>query len=135
MMLGTGIKQGTFDFLGFTFYLGKSKRGFVTPKLKTNYKRLCSKLKRISAWAKLNRNRFRLNELWKTFCKKMQGHINYYAVTFNIKEVGKFVFEAKRIFFKWINRRSQRRSFSWEKFNLYMRAKPLPKIEVKVALY
>jgi len=52
-----GIKQGTFDFLGFTFYLGKTrKRPRLVPMLRTAGKRLRSKLKIVNEWSKRNRN-------------------------------------------------------------------------------
>jgi RNA-directed DNA polymerase len=51
-----GIKQDAFDFLGFTFYLGKSLKGTVIPKLKTIGKRLRSKLKRVNEWMRQVRN-------------------------------------------------------------------------------
>ena len=47
-----GIKQETFDFLGFTFYFGKSRKGFYLVKLKTIGKRFSSKLKKVNDWAR-----------------------------------------------------------------------------------
>ena len=132
---GRGAKQGTFDYLGFTFFLGKSPRGFVVPKLKTSSKRIRAKLKRVNTWAKSVRCHYRMPALWKTFCRKMMGHINYYGVTDNVTAVQDFVCSATRILYKWLNRRSQRRSFNWEQFNRFMAANPRPRICVKVALY
>jgi hypothetical protein len=45
--MAQGIEQGTFDFLGFTFYLGKSKTGRIISKLKTRSKTLRSKFKKV----------------------------------------------------------------------------------------
>ena len=74
-----GIKQGAFNFLGFTFYLGRSKRGAVIPKLKTEGKRFRSKLKKVKDWARKMRNRAPLKKIWKTFCSKLRGHVQYYG--------------------------------------------------------
>jgi len=74
-----GIKQGVFDFLGFTFYLGRSRKGNVIPKVKTSGKRLRSKLTNVNLWARKVRNMARLPVIWKTFQAKMAGHIRYYA--------------------------------------------------------
>ncbi|QNR82601.1 reverse transcriptase domain-containing protein [Piscirickettsia salmonis] len=64
-----GIRQGAFDFLGFTFYLGVSVSGrAIIPKLKSSGKRLRSKLKKISEWMKKNRNKYPLRKLWEIFC-------------------------------------------------------------------
>lgn len=56
-LAGQGVKQGTFDFLGFTFYLGKSQSGWIIPKLKTKAKAMRTKLKRVNEWAKQVRNK------------------------------------------------------------------------------
>ncbi len=121
-----GIKQGSFEFLGFRFYLGKSLKGVVIPKLKTSGKRFRSKLNNVKAWAKQIRNKIPLGEIWKIFCAKLRGHVQYYGVSFNFKMVAKFLNEAKKIIFKWLNRRSQRKSFDWNKFDLFVKKHPPP---------
>jgi len=132
---GSGQPQGVFDFLGFSFYLSKSRKGRYVPKLKSNGKRLKIKLKRVNDWAKQNRSRMRPKDLWNLFRLKIQGHINYYAVSFNIRAVEAFVDEACRIIFKWLNRRGGRKKLTWEKFNLFIARNPLPKIVVKHPLF
>ncbi len=129
------IQQGTFDFLGFTFYLGKSRRGRWIPKVKTAKKRFVTKMKRVTKWAKGNRNKYKLVPLWKTFCAKLRGHIQYYGVSFNFEQVRAFVEGSKRIFFKWINRRSQRRSMTWEKFTRFCEKHPPPAVSIKHRLF
>lgn len=130
-----GIPQGAFDFLGFTFYWGKTRKGRIIPKLKTSGKRMRSKLEKVGVWIKDMRNKVRLKELWGTFCAKLRGHIQYYGVSFNISNVQKFWWEATGIFFKWINRRSQKKSFTWEKFEKFMERFPLPKAKICHRLY
>ena len=124
--MNMGIQQETFDFLGFTFYLGRSKRNKIIPKLKTSKKRLRSKLTKVKEWLKKNRNRTKLHPLWKTFCSKLRGHNQYYGVSHNIDCIQTFFYESRRLFFKWINRRSQRKSFNWEKFQLFLERYPPP---------
>lgn len=130
-----GITQEAFDFLGFTFYWGKSQKGITIPKLKTSGKRMRSKLEKVGIWIKDVRNKVRLKELWGTFCAKLRGHGQYYGVSFNSAQIQKFYWEATRIFFKWINRRSQRKSFTWEKFEKFMERFPLPKAKICHKLY
>lgn len=130
-----GVQQGIFDFLGFTFYLGRSRRGTVMPKVKTAKKRYTTKLKRVAIWMKENRNKHKLKPLWKTFCAKLRGHIQYYGVSFNSLHVARFVEDAKMIFFKWINRRSQRKSMDWEKFGKFLVSHPTPAVTVKHRLF
>jgi RNA-directed DNA polymerase len=132
---GCGEKQESFDFLGFTFYLGRSLRSKVIPKVKTIGKRLRSKLKKVNEWARGIRNRKTLGEIWKTFCAKLQGHVQYYGVSFNSKSVLKFLHAAEQILFKWLNRRSQRKSFDWDKFRLYTAKHPLPQVKIYCRLF
>jgi RNA-directed DNA polymerase len=130
-----GIKQEAFDFLGFTFYLGKSIKGATIPKVKTCGKRYRSKLNKVKDWARAIRNREKLGAIWKTFCSKLRGHVQYYGVSFNSKAVAKFLREATKILFKWLNRRSQRKSFDWNKFKLFQKKHPLPEVKVRHKLF
>jgi group II intron reverse transcriptase/maturase len=121
-----GGKEETFDFLGFTFYYGKSLQGYRIPMLKTSGKRYRSKLKRVTEWARQVKDKQPLMEIWKMFCSKLRGHAQYYSVSFNTRNVDKFMQEAKQILFKWLNRRSQRKSFNWEQFKVFFTKYPLP---------
>ncbi|HQS84999.1 MAG TPA: reverse transcriptase domain-containing protein, partial [Alphaproteobacteria bacterium] len=125
-----GKKQGVFHFLGFTFFWGRSRKGKALPKVETRGKSLRSKLKSVNEWARQIRNKYRLNHIWKIFGSKIRGHIQYFGVSFNTRRVEYFVNKAVKILFKWLNRRSQRKSFNWEKFSLFVEKNPLPKIKV-----
>lgn len=125
-----GEKQEVFDFLGFTLYLGKSLSGVIIPKLKTEGKRFRTKLQRIKTWFREKRNEVPTVALWKTFCAKLRGHAQYYGVSHNCRRVEEFIAQARRIAFKWLNRRSQRRSFDWSKFERFLKVYPLPKVKV-----
>jgi RNA-directed DNA polymerase len=130
-----GDKQDTFDFLGFTYYLGKSRKGAFIPKVRTAGKRYRIKLIRVNQWCKENRCKYKIKYLWERFISKLRGHIQYYGVSYNIGRVHSFVFKAISIFYKWINRKSQKRAITWEKFYIFMRKFPIPNIEVKHALF
>jgi len=124
------IKQGGFDFLGFTFYLGKSRKGYIISKVKTSGKRMSSKLKKVNDWCKAIRNKHKLPIIWQKFCIKLEGHIRYYGVSFNGYAIANFLHRARAIMFKWLNRRSQRKSFTWDKFQLFLDKNPLPKVKI-----
>jgi hypothetical protein len=64
--------------------------------------------------------------IWRTFCAKVRGHLRYYGVSFNHHALEMFIRQATRIMYKWLNRRSQRRSFNWEKFQRFMDQHPPP---------
>lgn len=125
-----GIKQDTFDFLGFTFYLGKSRKGFYLVKVKTIGKRFSSKLKKTNDWARSIRNKTTLKQIMKTAAAKARGHIQYYGVSHNLKAVNDFIFNVRRILFKWLNRRSQRKSFNWGQFEKYLALVNFPKAKI-----
>jgi group II intron reverse transcriptase/maturase len=126
----SGIAQETFDFLGFTFYIGKSQKGYYLIKLKTSGKRFRSKLKKMNDWARLIRNRIPLKQISKIASAKIRGHIQYYGVSHNFSEVNNFIYRVKRILFKWLNRRSQRKSFTWEKFEMFLVRIYFPKARI-----
>ena len=128
--LSQNVKQETFDFLGFTFYLGKSRKGRIIPKVKSCSGRISSKLKKVNDWCKDIRNKYKLPVIWKSFCSKLRGHIQYYGVSFNTQAVSTFIWQSVKIMFKWLNRRSQRKSFTWEKFNMFIERNPLPKVKI-----
>lgn len=134
-LVAQGIKQGTFDFLGFTFYWGKARSGRFVPKLKTKAKTMRAKLNKVKEWIKETKDKKPLSKIWKTFVAKLRGHINYYGVSHNAENVAKFLHKAERIVFKWLNRRSQRNSFTWEKFAKYIETHPLPTVKIVHRLF
>ena len=96
-----GVKQDGFDFLGFTFYIGRSQKGAPIPKVKSSGKRLRGKLKRVTQWVRSVGSLHSLAEIWRMFGAKLEGHIRYYGVSFNTEHVRKFLQAATRILFKW----------------------------------
>lgn len=133
--VAAGNKQGTFDFLGFTFYWGRSHNGYVVPKLKTNRHRLRSKLRNVKHWVKRTKDREELKLWWKQFCTKLRGHHQYYGVSTNSSGLNTFQHEALRIAFKWLNRRSQRKSFDWRQFLLFQKLYPPPQPKIYHKLF
>lgn len=121
-----GERQESFDFLGLTFCLGKSRSGVIIPKLKTNRKRFKSKLKRVKEWARDHRSKMRLLELRAIFCSKLRGHVAYYGIWFNQKIVRNFIQQSVRIVFKWLNRRGGKKKITWDKFQLFLERNPPP---------
>ena len=48
---------------------------------------------------------------------RVQGYLNYYAITDNSDLCNYYVYRVKRILFKWLNRKSQRKAYTWEGFS------------------
>lgn len=119
--------KGTFDFLGFTFYWGKSGTGFqVVLKVKTSMKALMKKIQDFVHWIKENRSRYKLALLWEKTAQKLRGHYNYYGVSWNRGKLYHFYHQVIWNLFRWLNRRSQKSSYTWQGFQMLLGAKPLP---------
>ena len=129
-------KPETFDFLGFTFYCGTdSWKGFFRCRVKSSRKRMRRKIREIKEWIKDNRT-MPVNDLIKKLNQRLQGYYQYYAVTDNIKEVKRFLKIIKWLLYKWLNRRSQRRSYTIDTFyNGLMKSNPLVEPRIKVSLF
>jgi group II intron reverse transcriptase/maturase len=112
-----GKKPETFDFLGFTHYCGLTRNGSFKVKRRTSKKKFRAKLKEMQAWLKQSRSRLKAGELLRQAKVKLQGHLNYYAITDNQPMCESYSRQVKRLLFTWLNRRSQRRSYNWERFN------------------
>ncbi len=120
--------DGTVAFLGFELYWGKARMGTQKAlKIKTSSKKLSKGIQAFTDWIKENRGREKLDRLWKTASAKIRGHYNYFAVIFNGSKVAQFYHACIGSLFKWLNRRSQKRSFNWERFKRRLRYNPLPK--------
>ncbi len=111
-----GEGNRSFDFLGFTHYIGKSRKGNPILKRKTSSKKLTLALNKIQDWIKQNRHR-KLKELMPELNLKLRGHYNYYGITFNSKGVISYYEQVKRIFQKWLNRRGGKSVWNWDRFN------------------
>ena len=128
-------KPETFDFLGFTHYCSKSnKTGKFRVKRKTARKKMKQKIKEFSTWAKENRNK-KISEIMETVKKKLIGHYNYYGITDNSKSIMLYHYEIRRILFKWLNRRSQKKSYNYESFDKMWNFFQLPLPQIKVSIY
>lgn len=107
-------KSETFNFLGFTFYWGKSRYGNWTVIRKTAKDRLKKSLRKINDWCNLNRHECLLNQT-KMLNSKLRGHYCYYGITGNSRSLREFRFHVSRIWKKWLSRRSNH-SISWTRF-------------------
>lgn len=119
-------KAEAFDFLGITHYCTKTRSGKYNVGRKTSGKKLRQKLVGMNGWLKQNRNRMELKEWWQILRQKLLGHYRYYGIRGNIRGLQSYRTQVIRLAYKWVNRRSQKRSYTWEQFNRWMRYNPLP---------
>jgi group II intron reverse transcriptase/maturase len=102
----------SFEFLGFEFRWGKDRKGKDHLKRRTARKKLRTSLKRFTAWCKEHRY-LRLPVLFQRLNARLRGYYNYYGVHGNAASLKEFFNKAMRILLKWLNRRSQRHSYTW----------------------
>lgn len=104
-----------FDFLGFEYRWGDSRKGKRIVKLRTSRKKFRQALRNFTEWCQKSRST-PIRKLLKTLNSKLRGYYNYYGVIGNYESLRKFFRQAMGLLKKWLNRRSQRRSFNWKTF-------------------
>jgi group II intron reverse transcriptase/maturase len=123
---GSGAgKPETFELLGFTHYWGKTRTGGQAVKRKTMQSRIVRSVQKVDQWCRKNRHK-PIFEQWRKLCEKVRGHYGYYGVTGNSRSIGNFLRQVHRSWQRWLNRRNNRRDFTWDKFNLLLTRYPLP---------
>jgi RNA-directed DNA polymerase len=105
-----------FEFLGFEFRWGKSRLGATVLKRRTSNKKLRKAIANFTEWCKANCQK-RMSILFGEINAKFRGYYNYYGLVGNSKALGSFFYWAKINLFKWLNRRSQKKSYNWQAFN------------------
>jgi RNA-directed DNA polymerase len=114
----------TFDFLGFTHYWGRTRRGLWSIKQRTARNRFGRALQRVSEWCR----RFRhepLGAQHTALSRKLHGHYGYYGITGNSAALARFRYEVQRVWRSWLARRSQQ-PMTWARFNALMKRFVLP---------
>jgi group II intron reverse transcriptase/maturase len=122
----SGPKNGTFDFLGFTHYWAKSRRGNWVIKRKTAHKRLRRSIKALWQWCKENHH-LPLAEQYRLLCLKLRGHYQYYGIRSNYRQLEAIYQQALKKWWYWLNRRNRRGKLEWEKFKRILTILPLPR--------
>jgi group II intron reverse transcriptase/maturase len=125
-----GRKVATFDFLGFTHYCDKTRKGKFKLGRKTSAKKFRQKLEEMNLWLKKVRNLVELEEWWKVLRLKLLGHYCYYGISGNVEALRKFYTQTSKLAYKWINRRSQKKSFTYAQYCKFMEYNPLPEPKV-----
>jgi group II intron reverse transcriptase/maturase len=121
-----GAYNGRFDFLGFEFRWEPDRKGRPTVKRRTARKKLQAAVKRMGTWLRTHRHR-KLPKLMKKLGAKMRGHWNYYGVIGNSQSLSQYDYQVRGLAFKWLNRRSQKRSYTWAAFHRLMERFQIPK--------
>lgn len=121
----SGPKPGSFTFLGFTFYWGRSRKGRRVLKWKTAKDRLCRAIKAVGRWLRGARHR-PVEEQAAVLSQKLRGHFSYYGLPGNATALSRFRYEVIRLWRYWLSRRSQKARLTWEAFTRLLKHHPLP---------
>ena len=127
-------KPETFDFLGFTFFMGKSRKGYPCPMVKTSRKKFEKSLKNFKTWLFDNKEQSAGN-LIKELNVKLVGYYQYYGVTFNSYKLSAFLHRVQQFLHKVLNRRGCERTYAWDGFADMLKVYPLAKPKIYYALY
>ena len=107
--------QSRLDFLGLTFLWGKDRTGQDRLQRRTSRTRLKKARSNFTAWIKQARNQ-RMPDLMTELNSKLRGYDNYYGVRGNSASLAEFFYHVERLLYKWLNRRSQKPSYTWQGF-------------------
>ncbi len=110
-------KNNAFAFLGFDYRWGLSRTGKPVVRMSTSSKKYHAALQSMREWIRGIRGKKRITGIFTTLRQKLQGYWNYYGVCGNSKRLWSYLQEVRQIIHKWLNRRSQRKSYNWEGFN------------------
>ena len=130
----TDIHQGTFTFLGFTHYWGKSRKENWVPKRKTSKKSFAKGLRQISHWLRDHRH-WPIDKQHLRLKRALQGHYGYFGITGNADRLGTYRHRVYRNWFYWLNRRSHRGKMPWERYAKLLKRYPLPPVRVVHSVY
>jgi len=123
-------KPEGFEFLGFEFRWGRDRQGKAHVERRTSRKKLRSSLDRFTEWCRQKRH-CPVKDWFKELKPKLQGYYNYYGVSGNYASLQQFFEEAMQILRKWLNRRSQRKSYSWEGFRQLIEHFQVPRPRIR----
>jgi RNA-directed DNA polymerase len=120
-----GEKPESFEFLGFTHFLARTDKGYWIPRHKTSRKRLSRALRQMRDWMRANRH-LPVARQAAIIGQKLRGHFAYFGIRGNALAINRFHYWVRRMWRKWLSRRSQRSQMDWEKFNRLLEHHPLP---------
>jgi RNA-directed DNA polymerase len=130
----SGKGPATFDFLGFTFYWTRTRKGHWRMWCKTRRASLRRAKKAIYDWCRRHRH-LSIEEQHAALNRRLRGHFNYFGVSGNFRSLLRLVEATKRAWYKWLRRRSQRTRLNWERFTDLLRWWPLPRPRITVRIW
>jgi group II intron reverse transcriptase/maturase len=130
----SGKGPATFDFLGFTFYWARTRKGRWGMTCKTRSASLRRFIGAVYDWCHRHRH-LPVAAQHKALTRRVQGHFNYFGVSGNFVSLLLVIEQVKRAWYKWLCRRSHRKRLTWERFADLLRDFPLPRPRIMVSLW
>lgn len=127
-------KPETFRFLGFTHYCSTAKGGWFRVKRKTSRKKFAKKCKELNKAIRDMRNG-RLGAIFRKLNQILIGYYHYYGITDNGRSLDMMKRKVEEMLFYWLNRRSQKRSYTWEGYHEVLKQFTLAKPKIYVNIY
>ncbi len=127
-------RERSFALLGFTHFWGRSRKGRWIVQRKTAKDRFTRALRDIGHWCRAHRH-WPVAAQQAALRRKMQGHYAYYGITGNGRALDRFLYEVRRLWRKWLHRRSWCGRMTWEKFACLTERYPLPPPRVVHSVY
>ncbi|MDC0747405.1 reverse transcriptase domain-containing protein [Polyangium mundeleinium] len=125
------MRPGTFDLLGFTHDWVKSRWGNWVVGQKTASNGFTRALARVAQWCRENLHQS-VRWQWRILTQKIRGHYGYYGITGNFRAIDRFMQEVRRVWRKWLTRRSNRAHMTWERMEKLLERYPLPRPRIMV---
>ena len=129
-----GKGPGTFEFLGFTLYWRRTRRGHWQMGCKTRAKGLRRFVGAVSEWCRRHRH-LPVQDQHAALTRRLVGHFHYFGVNGNYPSLARVVRATQRIWLKWLRRRSQRTRLTWERYKRLLARFPLPRPRVVVRIW
>jgi len=130
----SGKGPTTFDLLGFTVHWRKSRKGFWVLGMTTRKARQRRAARSIAEWCRCHRH-LPVKAQHAMLRRKLVGHYNYFAVSGNYRRISALHDHVRRIWHKWLARRSQRTRMTWKRYAELLKVYPLPAPTVRVNLW
>ncbi len=121
--------DNTFDFLGFTHYWAKSRRGNWVIKRKTAGKKVRKTIMAMWRWCRKNRHK-ELAAQYRILSSKLRGHFQYFGIRCNMRAMEAVFHHTRRAWKYWLNRRSRKKAMDWERFEKFLETSPLPEPKI-----
>ena len=112
--------KARFDFLGFEFRWGVSRWRKPVLKRRTSREKLQASIAKFKVWFR-KFSGLPKKILFAKLNRKLRGYYNFYGIRGNYKSLSSFAYRVRQLFYKWLNRRSQRKSYNVVGFNALLK--------------